>query len=582
MQSMAGRVLSFALVTVLLMSAVVLAASQTFINKTGGTVTGITIQFSNRVMIPRRDSVFPDQSPNGRDDQFTFSGGTLRNLGRFSITWLPGSGKVTNYEWIKRGAEGPKQVTTVPEVETDTFEVSLGHANNGTEAKAKVRRQILRHQLPFDVKYEVTLPTQTTSYSLYWDLDKYIDSDSDGDSANDRDREGASISLTYVENYNPTVTLHIVDKAGEEIAVWENIIRNDFVAGEVVCVNGAKLLAMRGITSVPQTITWKQLHMQQNSFDYITEYTAPIQVSNELVSSFVPKYAGHYVYSLKVELKDGSIVTDSVSGWVVEPVKTHKPVVIMMADLWNNYDDNKGNIVPGRFIFFNSYDVKRKLHFLSSEGFDDIEFCPDIALKQVTPVPILDFQDLEMMSDSELRWLASLTPRPQITVGSMVSGHAIQKDVESLWMDYKKLSRKYFEEYFKQYEKRIVQFAALAEQTGMTNITIGPGHSYLWDLAGISDVNSGTARYVTSKWKEVIAAVREVFSGNVGLGFFDPIATTAARYLAGVPDYMEYIMDDRSYARRIATVKSAEDLREALRAFYYSCWGAIGFPCCCC
>ena len=81
MQSAAGRVLSFALVAVLVISAVGLAASQTFINKTGKTVTGIEVEFSKSVRITRHDSVFPDQDPSGRGQEFTFSGGDLRNLG---------------------------------------------------------------------------------------------------------------------------------------------------------------------------------------------------------------------------------------------------------------------------------------------------------------------------------------------------------------------------------------------------------------------------------------------------------------------------------------------------------------------
>ena len=86
MASAGRRVLGLVLAGVLLMSFVGLAGTQTFINKSGGAVKGITVTFSKDVRITRHNSVFPDQSPNTRDDQFTFSGGDLRNLGRFSIT----------------------------------------------------------------------------------------------------------------------------------------------------------------------------------------------------------------------------------------------------------------------------------------------------------------------------------------------------------------------------------------------------------------------------------------------------------------------------------------------------------------
>ena len=82
-------VLVLVLVMMLVMSVVGLAASQTFINKTRKTLIGIKIEFSGSVTVTRHDSVFPDQSPSGRSDEFTFSGGDLRNLGRFSVTWMP-------------------------------------------------------------------------------------------------------------------------------------------------------------------------------------------------------------------------------------------------------------------------------------------------------------------------------------------------------------------------------------------------------------------------------------------------------------------------------------------------------------
>jgi len=93
------------------MSVVGLAASQTFINKMGKTLTGIKIEFSKNVTITRHDSAFPEQSPKGRAQEFTFSGKDLRNLGRFSVSWLPSSGKVTDYEWIETAQ--PAQATQV-------------------------------------------------------------------------------------------------------------------------------------------------------------------------------------------------------------------------------------------------------------------------------------------------------------------------------------------------------------------------------------------------------------------------------------------------------------------------------------
>jgi len=111
MRSAAGRVLGLVLIAVALMSVVGLAASETFVNKTGKTVAGITITFSKWVTITRHDSVFPDQDPSRRSQEFTFSGRKLRNLGRFSVSWMPSSAKVTGYEWIEEEQE--QQATPV-------------------------------------------------------------------------------------------------------------------------------------------------------------------------------------------------------------------------------------------------------------------------------------------------------------------------------------------------------------------------------------------------------------------------------------------------------------------------------------
>jgi|GEM_PF-1264803 hypothetical protein len=103
MRSAAGQAVVVALVAALLMSVVGLAASQTFINKMGKTVTGIKIEFSKNVTITRHDSAFPKQSPKGRAQEFTFSGKDLRNLGRFSVSWrLPFSG---NADWDESKSE---------------------------------------------------------------------------------------------------------------------------------------------------------------------------------------------------------------------------------------------------------------------------------------------------------------------------------------------------------------------------------------------------------------------------------------------------------------------------------------------
>jgi len=78
MRSTGRRVLGF--VWVLLMSMVGLATSQTFINKSGKTATGVTITFSRKVAITLHDSVFPYQSPSELAKRFKSDEAALVSL----------------------------------------------------------------------------------------------------------------------------------------------------------------------------------------------------------------------------------------------------------------------------------------------------------------------------------------------------------------------------------------------------------------------------------------------------------------------------------------------------------------------
>ncbi len=107
MRSFLGRTMGVLVVGLVMVSFVGLAATETFINKTGHDVYGIRVEFSTRVTIIRHDYVFPDQSPTGRSDAFTFSGGKLHKFQRFTIAWIPGTAEVVNYEWLEEEQTAP-------------------------------------------------------------------------------------------------------------------------------------------------------------------------------------------------------------------------------------------------------------------------------------------------------------------------------------------------------------------------------------------------------------------------------------------------------------------------------------------
>ena len=339
MRHSVGRVLMLVAVWSFLMSSVGLATTETFVNKTGKSAYGITLTFSRNVTITRHDDVFPDQEPaSGRSDRFTFSGGEVQNYGRFSVSWIPSTAEVVSYQW---SYEPPTEIKgPLPEKQDETFQVDFGETADGTSIEADVRREIMRNQLPFTVRYEVSLPVEMPIYSLYWDLDKYVDADGDGDPTNDRDREGPVIELTYTENYNPTVTLHFVAEDGTEVASWEDIIRNDFYVGDAINIAGDKLLSLQGIdASEVIDVVWTQRHMEKMSFEYMTEYEGRINDSSALGCQLVCDYPGKYVLDAAVTMADGGTTHIPVIAWVVRDFSEKKPVGFMMADLWNEYYD---------------------------------------------------------------------------------------------------------------------------------------------------------------------------------------------------------------------------------------------------
>ena len=114
MRRLFGRAVEVLLVGLLAMSIIGVAATETFVNKTGHDVYGITVTFSTRVKITRHGYVFPDQDPSsGRSEQFTFSGGKLHNYQRFTIGWIPGTAQVVSYEWLEEEPTASSEVELV-------------------------------------------------------------------------------------------------------------------------------------------------------------------------------------------------------------------------------------------------------------------------------------------------------------------------------------------------------------------------------------------------------------------------------------------------------------------------------------
>ena len=132
MQSFLRRAVGIFLIGLFLVGFIGLAATETFVNKTGHDVYGIRVTFSTKVTIIRHDYVFPDQDPaSGRSVEFTFSGGKLHKFKRFTIVWIPGTAEVVDYEWLEEEVTAPPQEETEapPEQEAQPAGPSLPDSN---------------------------------------------------------------------------------------------------------------------------------------------------------------------------------------------------------------------------------------------------------------------------------------------------------------------------------------------------------------------------------------------------------------------------------------------------------------------
>jgi len=558
------------LVIGLVLCSVPLFAGEYLMNDTLRTVYGLRVTFSEPVSISSYGDIFTAVEPASTSTEFVFSGGELGPWDGHWFNWEPATAQIAGYKWL---TEGDSLASAPLDVAAQDFAYSVPLAD--LEIELTIERHIERNCLPFAVRYEIADPQLLDGYLVTWDVDKYVDSDVDGDPKTDRDAEGTALDLLYVENYNPTITLNILDEAGLIVSSWENMVRNDFEAGQIVILDGNKLLEAHGIPLTPDAaFTWQQRHMEQNSLEYMTEYIAEPQDPQDDLTNFKPQYAGRYVYSLEVALA-GDVQVLQVAGWVTErPTGSARKIVLMMADVWNDWFDNDVNRVEDVGTWFTDADAIEKIRYLGDVGFENIAVCTGFVLKQTVPDPLLTSEAVHVESDSDLRMLFSEIENPHLRISSWAQNFDYDPVFAdpSAWVQFDSLPLPYYESYFRQYRELLLDLAALAEESGVVDINVGSNHAYVWGLGGIDQANHTAGRFVAEQWVELISDVREVFSGRLGITAIHP-DTPAARPLIGVPDYVEYLtgsfcpFGDCTHGDRIAATSTAEDLRVALAAF---------------
>jgi len=442
-----------------------------FMNDTGETVYGLRVEFSEPVTITSFGDVLSVVEPLGESTTFTFSGGAVEPWGAHWITWSPASASVVSQEWLS--ADWNQAADAV--AEDFDYEVILHEINKAIT----ISRHIDRNCLPFSVRYEIISPESLDGYTLVWDTDKYVDTDENGNPQDDHDQEGTSLDLIFLENYNPTITLLIRDRADDPVAQWENMVRNDFTIGIPIVLHGGLLLPADSIA--PDSAEWSQLHMQQMSLEYMTEYEGSISQASQLVAEATHSEPGRYVYQLEAHLESGAQTRTTVAAWVPPTTSQRKTCGFTMADLWNEYYDEGSQSRINLAMFFSDQHAVDKLGFLESQGFSEILVHNFFPILEAYPLPRISFTGGHFLGDEDMAFVFRQIEGGGVQWGSYYFGEDATVDGGSYWSYSNERTRDYISCYLEQYAGLAVEKAAHAEEIGLSSFAFAQD-PYLWGL----------------------------------------------------------------------------------------------------
>ena len=476
---------------------------------------GLRVTFSEPVMLTYFGDVLTQVSPEGEATEFVFSGSELPAWVGHGLAWTPARARILDYAWLQLGDldSGLPGDATAEDYE---YEISL--PNLGTTLT--VHRHIDRKQMPFSVQYEVSGTESLERYVLAWDVDKYVDADGNGDPQDDREYSGEHLQLIFFEDYNPTITLHVTDSTDVEVATWENMIRNDFLVGDSISLDGAMLSG--GGLERGESAYWSQVHMEKMDLEYASEYESTLEDAGTETAEATHRSPGKYVYELRLSVEEGSVVLGRVSTWVVERKTYDKRAGLLMADLWNEEYDAATNRMLDVSGFFSDADATAKLDWLGQQGFDEIVVMNIHPMVDIAPLPeIVEVGPMHRIGPEDVAMVFSHIPTGHIAwLTFSFVGMDGEAEVDPwYWADVENRDLEYYKEFFRQYVPMVLEEARQAEELGLASISLGWGHPYLRYLPRIRAQDWSTGEWIADQWISLIRQVKAVFSGQVGLGF---------------------------------------------------------------
>ena len=540
--------------------AVPVLAGTYIMSDTEETAYGLRVMFSEPVTISAFGDALTKLDPTGQATKFTFSGGEVSASGGEWFNWEPASAKVVSSTWLK----GPSTSGQLHSVETaepsSDYEIALPSGES-----LHVKREMSGGRIPFDVTYLVAVPVGGEVSDLFWDWDNYVDTNGDGDPTNDHDAQGAVVSKWFDENYNPTVTLHVVGRDGATLVIWENMVRNDFLAGDRLTLDGEEILEQHGVSGQVAEVHWQQQHMGKMDLEYMTQYEAQIDNSEVLCARVIQKNPGKYVYRLTATLEQGTTVSFPVTAWVVENLATTKPTGFMMGDIWNDRYDGNCNCMADTATFFSDCQALAKLDWLAGEGFRDIKIANHLPLVKTYPMPEFSFSaqnGVDYIGNSDLAMVFDHIDRKHIHWGVWYFGNSSGRDA-NYWKEFSQLSRSYLESYWHQYREAVMSEAILAEKMGLVSFLIGFQDPYTWGLWQLEHSNPSNAEWLAEQWISLFDSIRDVFSGEVGWGV--PGDCSVSSRIVPHVDFLDVCIGN--FHGETAALKRASTIEELRKAY---------------
>lgn len=285
--------------------------------------------------------------------------------------------------------------------------------------------------------------------------------------------------------------------------------------GETVALAGGALF---GVVDNPADYRCTQLFAGKDSLDY-TSYNLVDLIQDRAVASFVPELPGNYRFGLVDE--SGSTGQPRREIEVLVKLEEEGRFAVRGIVLPDLFRDNGGpgfNINPEADKCRDEV-IDHALSIAPRIGNNWIAFTPAHFLTQLSPTPVwgAQYSDLSLLDDE---FYAALIDAAHAR-GLKVLQHEQDAPDFTISFDFEQwnVSRQtpeYWDAWFTEWQPWAVERAARAERFGVDMFS-----PYIWaDDTFLLDIYPEYA----DRWREMIAAIREVYSGEIALAmqFFRP------------------------------------------------------------